>query len=258
MNVTKKTLIAAASLLLMFGSASSVAEVAAAAPHKSSQTQAASNETRLEQQKKAAMAIHSKQKKPGDLTVMYDGTDNSLSFNYLSIKTSNDDEYTKLLSKYKAPGLTQPAWLPEGYAFQSGEIMPPYPHFLSKRYQGMLKELQMEAKGKTYYTKKPNWSEAGETAIVFSKDSDVIRLSAKRMQPFITEVTKVPGKGETFEKLTVNGIEALYATNSDALFSTRLMWENTKDQLEYEISTYKNSPLTKDDLVAIAESMVKE
>ncbi|GIO83220.1 hypothetical protein J25TS5_01520 [Paenibacillus faecis] len=68
----------------------------------------------------------------------------------------------------------------------------------------------------------------------------------------------MPGKGETFEKLTVNGIEALYAKNSEALFSNRLMWENTKDQLEYEISTYKNSSLTKDDLVAIAESMVKE
>ena len=57
-------------------------------------------------------------------------TDNSLSFNYLGITSSDYDEYTKLLSQYKAPKLQQIGGLPEGYVFKSGEIVPPYPQFL--------------------------------------------------------------------------------------------------------------------------------
>ncbi|RRJ65983.1 DUF4367 domain-containing protein [Paenibacillus oralis] len=259
MNLTKKTIIAAASILLVLSSASGFTASAAAAPQKQTKTQPAAKKSSLEQQKKAAMDIvHSKEKKPGDLTVLYDGTDSSLSFYYRAITSSDYDEYTKLLTQYKAPELKQPEWLPEGYVFQTGEIVPPYYHFLSEPYQKMLKEFKAEAKGKKYYAKKLKWSEAGETALVFAKDSDIIRVNTKKMHPLITEVTRVPGKGEKFEKLSIGGTEALYSTNSDALYSTMLKWEDAENQLEYEISTYKKSPLTKEDLAAVAESIIMQ
>lgn len=256
MNLTKKMIIATTSILLVLGSANGFAAEAGAAPQNQSKTQATSNKSNLERQKKEAMAIQGKEKKPGDLTVMYDGTDNTLSFNFLSITSSDYDEYTKLLSKHKAPELTQPGWLPEGYAFKSGEIVPPYYFSFSQPYQKMLKELKAEAKGKTYYAKKLNWSEAGEAALVFSKDSDVIRISAKRTHPLITDVTRVAGKGEKLEKVSIGGIEALYLTNSNAVYSTNLTWEDAENNLEYTISTYKKSPLTREDLLSIAESIM--
>ncbi|MNW47750.1 hypothetical protein D3C74_250930 [compost metagenome] len=258
MTPTKKTIIAAASILLALSSASGFTVDAAAAPQKQSKTQSASNKNIVERQKKEAMAIHSKEKKPGDLTVLYNGTDHSLSFSFLAITSADYEEYSKLLSKHNAPELKQPEWLPEGYAFQSGEIVPPYYFFLSEPYQKMLKELKAEAKGKKYYAKQLKWSEAGEAALVFSKDSDIIRISAKRMHPLITEVTKVAGKGEKLEKLSIDGIEAIYTTNSNALYAINLTWEDADNHLEYTISTYKKSPLSKEDLVAIAESIMQE
>lgn len=261
MTLTKKMIIATTSILLVLGSASGFIAEAGAASQKNSKTQTTSSKSNLnlERQKKEAMDIfHPEDKKPGHLTVLYNGTDNSLSFNYLSITSSDYDEYTQLLSKYKAPELQQPEGLPEGYMFKSGEIVPPYPLFFTKSYENMLKELKAEAKGKKYYAKKLNWTEAGGAAIIFSKDSDVIRISSKKIQPFTTEVTCVPGKGEKFEKLSIHGIDALYSTNSNDLYSTKLRWEDPENQVEYEISTYKKSPLTQEDLVAIAESMIQE
>ncbi|EHB68439.1 hypothetical protein [Paenibacillus lactis] len=256
MNLTKKTIIVAASFLLALSSASGYTAGAAAAPQKASKAQPASSKERLEQQKKEALAIHSKAKKPGELTVMYDGTDNTLSFSFYSITSTDYDDYSKLVSKYKAPALKQPEWLPEGYAFQSGDIVPPYYDSYSEPYQDMLKELKAEAKGKKYYAKKVKWSEAGGAALLFSRDSDIIRISAKKIYPFVTEITRVPGKGEKFERLSIEGVDALYATNSNALYSTKLTWEDPEKGLEYEISTYKTSPLTKEALVSIAESII--
>ncbi|GIP56788.1 hypothetical protein [Paenibacillus woosongensis] len=257
MNLTTKTMIATASILLALSSASGIpAEAAAAKPQ--SKTKATPGKNNLELQKKEAMAIHSSPKNPGDLTVMYDGTDNTLSYNFLSINSAKYEDYLNLLSDHKAPELKQPAWLPEGYVFQSGEISPPYFHFLSQAYQDMLEKLKTEAKGKKYVAKKLNWSEAGEAAIVFAKEKDIIRISAKRVQPLITEITRVPGKGEKFEKLSLDGIQAIFSTGSNAVYSTKLTWEDTENQLEYEIATYRKSPLTKEDLVAIAESILQE
>jgi len=258
MHLTKKMIIASTSILLALGSSSGFATEVGAAPQKQSKMQAASSKSNLERQKKEAMDIfNSKDKKPGHLTVLYDGTDNSLSFNYLGIASSDYDEFTKLLSKYKTPELQQPGGIPEGYVFKSGEIVPPYPLFLTKAYENMLKELKAEAKGKKYYAKKLNWNEAGGAAVIFSKDSDIILISSQKVQPLITEVTRVPGKGEKFENLSINGIDAIYSTNSNDLYSTKLRWEDAEKQLEYEISTYKKSSLTKEDLVAIAESMIQ-
>lgn len=75
--------------------------------------------------------------------------------------------------------------------FKSGEIVRRIPCF-TKSYENTLKELKAEAKGKKYYAKKLNWTEAGGAAIIFSKDSEVIRISSKKIQPFTTEVTHPP------------------------------------------------------------------
>ncbi|MCM3341096.1 DUF4367 domain-containing protein [Paenibacillus sp. MER TA 81-3] len=210
------------------------------------------------QQKKEALAIfHAEGKKPGDLFVLYDGSDGTLSFNYLSLKSSKLDDYAQQSAKYKAPVLQQPEALPEGYEYHSSEITPPFPQFLSEPYQKMLKELKAEAKGKMYYAKKLKWSEAGESQLIFFKDSDIIRISVKKLQPIAIESTRVAGKGETIEKLSVKGIDAMYITGSDVLYSTMLQWEDAEKKLQYQISLYKNSPLTKEDLIAIAESIMQ-
>lgn len=258
MNLTTKTMITTASILLALSSASVITAEAAAKPVKKPATQAASSKNNLERQKKEAEAIYRKVDEQGGLRVMYDGVNNILNYTYRSITSLDHEEYTQLSIKHKAPDLQQPEWLPEGYVFQSGEIIPPYFHFLSEGYQILLDELKAEAKGKKYYAKKVNWSEAGETAIVFAKGNDIIRISAKRIQPLITESTRVPGKGEKFEKVSLAGIEAIYSTGSNAVYSTKLIWEDAENQLEYEIATYRKSPLTKEDLVTIAESMIQE
>ncbi|MBN3527262.1 DUF4367 domain-containing protein [Paenibacillus apiarius] len=57
-------------------------------------------------------------------------------------------------------------------------------------------------------------------------------------------------------KLTINGIEALYRTGSKALYSTTLQWEENK--VKHEISINKDSKLTKEELVTIAENMMQK
>src|SRR5690606_14126317 len=140
------------SILLALSSASGIpAEAAAAKPQ--SKTKATPVKSNLELQKKEALAIHSSPKKPGDLTVMYDGTDNTLSYNFLTIYSANYEAYLNLLSVHKAPELKQPGWLPEGYDFLSGEISPPYSHFLTQSYLDLLEELKAEAEGNKYDAK---------------------------------------------------------------------------------------------------------
>ncbi|GGG02982.1 hypothetical protein [Paenibacillus aceti] len=96
----EKMIIATTSILLVLGSASGFIAEAGAASQKQSKTGATSSKSNLnlERQKKEAMDIfHPEDKKPGHLTVMYNGTDNSLSFNYLSITSLDYDEYTAVV-----------------------------------------------------------------------------------------------------------------------------------------------------------------
>lgn len=262
MNTMSKTIIAIASLVLMLGSTASLAGTANAQYEQSSQAAksktpgAAANKNADQQQKKAQAATKSKKWKEGDLYVTYHATDNTLSFNYMSIKSSKYDDYVKQLSKYKAPDLKQPEALPEGYIYQSSEIIPPFPEFLSEPYRKMLEEMKEEAKENANYEKKLVWSEAGESALNFTNGSDIIRISAYKMQPLLIEKTPAAGKGETLEKLTINEIEALYRTGSKAVYSTTLQWEDNK--VKYAISINKDSTLTREELVTIAENMMKK
>lgn len=119
-----------------------------------------------------------------------------------------------------------------------------------------MQEMKEEAKGNAKYEKKLVWSEAGESALNFTNGSDIIRISAYKMQPLLIEKIPVAGKGETLEKLTINGIEALYRTGSKAVYSTTLQWEENK--VKHEISINKDSKLTKEELVTIAENMMQK
>ncbi|WP_155987187.1 hypothetical protein [Paenibacillus sp. UNC217MF] len=192
--------------------------------------------------------------KDGELYATYSSKDNSINFSFRTITGETYEELLKQAVQYKAPKFTKPAFLPEGYKFIKSEITPPYPDFSSEAYRVLLDQMKKEAKGKKEYQKKLNWKEAGEAGVMYTKDSDFIFLTVTRIQPLTIEKSPTAPVGGKLEKVSVSGLDAFYTTGSNALYSNVLMWQVKEKKLEYRISTNKQSPLTKEELIQIAES----
>lgn len=192
--------------------------------------------------------------KDGELYATYTSKDNSINFSFRMITGETYEEFLKQAVQYKAPKFTEPAFLPEGYGFIKSEITPPYPDFFSEAYQVLLDQMKKEANGKKVYQKKLKWKEAGQAGVMYTKDSDFIFLTVTRIQPLTIEKSPAAPVGGKLEKVKVNGLDGMYLTGSNALYSNELRWQVKEKKLEYRISTNKQNPLTKEELIQIAES----
>ncbi|OBY80276.1 hypothetical protein BBG47_06885 [Paenibacillus sp. KS1] len=249
---SKSFLITMCAVLAMSMSISQV--VTAKEAKEASAANGASTKKKESQKKEDAKQNGELTIKDGELYATYTSKDNSINFSFRTITGETYEEFLKQAVQYKAPKFTELAFLPEGYKFIKSEITPPYPDFFSEAYQVLLDQMKKEAKGKKVYQKKLSWKEAGEAGVMYTKDSDFIFLTVTRIQPLTIEKSPAAPVGGKLEKVSVSGLDAFYTTGSNALYSNVLMWQVEEKKLEYRISTNKQSPLTKEELIQIAES----
>ncbi|MCM3290436.1 DUF4367 domain-containing protein [Paenibacillus sp. MER 180] len=246
---SKSFLITMCAVLAMSMSISQVVTAKEASAAKGASTKKKESQKKEDAKQNGELTI-----KDGELYATYTSKDNSINFSFRTITGETYEEFLKQAVQYKAPKFTEPASLPEGYGFIKSEITPPYPDSFSEAYRVLLDQLKKEAKGKKEYQKKLNWKEAGEAGVMYAKGSDFIFLTVTRMQPLTIEKSPAAPVGGKLEKVKVNGLDAVYTTGSNALYSNVLMWQVKEKKLEYRISTNKQSPLTKEELIQIAES----
>ncbi|TVX93436.1 hypothetical protein [Paenibacillus agilis] len=193
-------------------------------------------------------------KNPNDMYIVYVSNDLtkkktnevfSMGGSVLEFSTYKD--YWNKASTLKDIVLQQPADLPEGYNFTHGEIWGPYSTELSA-------ELKAEAKklGKQIHWKKVNWTRANSIELEYKSEEHYIKFR------YILEDKKdaKASKGFTYESAD----EAMkkfpkLSKNHEYIVNT-LYW--TEKGKYYSITTNPDSPLTKEDLIKLAKTMVKK
>ncbi|MCE5170950.1 DUF4367 domain-containing protein [Paenibacillus profundus] len=242
-NTMKLTITTLCSILLL-GSMSTAVQAAPSQPFSSIALKTAAAKAPTDAEKKKMIEAEKKRivqikKNPGDVYLLY-VSDKKLNggsefLYYVEFpKFKKYEEYEKWTSKLKGAIVQEPEGMPEGYTFVKGEVQSPF----SKQFEAQVKA---EAKGKVVYSKKMEWTEAGEIKLEYKKGKNNIIF---HMQTDYTE-----------DKETK---EYRYESAADSLNTDRnqLTWSE-KGKMFY-ISTNPENPLTKEELIELAKTMIKK
>ncbi|BFH17180.1 hypothetical protein WJ0W_006240 [Paenibacillus melissococcoides] len=253
-----KAAIAATSCLLLFHSMHIAAEAAPANTAKEVTVLAAAKAPSAAEKKKAVeseKAKYAKMKKnPGDYYILY-VSDKSLNggdhfSNYLNMYNFKSyEDYMKVASKLKTPALKRPDGLPEGYKFTKADIEPPILAYGDK----YRKEVKAEAKDKAAYLKLIKWTEAGQVDLEFKNGKDVVQLQFSLMS---AEIAKKHGKQKGYHFKAADEWDEETKKKHPQFVKNILSW--TDNQYQFTISTNPENPLTKEELIELAESAVQQ
>ncbi|MCM3341166.1 hypothetical protein M3650_21660 [Paenibacillus sp. MER TA 81-3] len=152
-------------------------------------------------------------------------------------------DYQKKASTLKDTVLKQPADLPEGYQFVTAGITGPY----STEYT---KEMEAEAKklGKKIYSKKINWTRANGIVLEYANGENQLFLEYKRLDP------KQPVKQKGYVYESAEEVRKKYPKLGVEYTNNTLYWFEKGKQ--FTIVTNPDNPLTKEDLIKLAKTMV--
>ncbi|TQR44975.1 hypothetical protein [Paenibacillus popilliae] len=262
MKVVSKVAITALSSMLMLGS-SSINLMAEAAPSRASSNitvkTAAVKTGLISEGEKLVEAERDKinkllQENPHDSYILYVSSElkkekdsipeGSISFSEVSFMGSprsqsfdTYEDYFKRASALKEAVPQQPADLPEGYRLTKADI---YSVFTPKD----LAAIKAEAKklGKQVYSKKMNVIKSDHIALTYTKGEDFINLSS-----FHWDEKDVEEYKKKKEK------EYSYSSHEGRNY---VSWrEGSKS---FQVETNKNNPLTKEELIMLAKTVVKK
>lgn len=198
--------------------------------------------------------------KPGEVMAYYvkDKARNPLDQIYFTGKgfvLNNYNDYLKKAKETNAPSLAKPDELPKGYTFKDGILFLKNPEKSSDLYKQLEEELKAEAGegGKMVYSKTIKVREAAHSILNFQKGKATLSIVASYIYP--SEPiggTPVPFKNpnEKKEKVTINGVECTYTTNSKE--TDHLEWVDKEKQIRYKISADN----MKADVISFAEKML--
>ncbi|MFW5438719.1 hypothetical protein [Paenibacillus apiarius] len=152
------------------------------------------------------------------------------------------EDYLKKASTLKEAAPQQPVDLPDGYSFAEGKIIGPY----SSEYEA---EMKAEAKklGKQIYSKKINWTHTNLIVLKYTNGEDYIELMSSRL-----DKEDKKQKGYTYRS-------AKEAVKKDPKLEKQFIknWLSWNEQGKgFSISTNPGNPLTKDELIKLAKTMV--
>ncbi|WP_081949705.1 RNA polymerase sigma factor [Paenibacillus durus] len=110
------------------------------------------------------------------------------------------------------------------------------------------------------FMKKLNWKKADFTLARYAKGKDYVNISVGRVNPD-SKLTVIQNDQDSAEKLTIKGTEAFYIKSGKTNQPTNtrknwLGWKDDNNHLLYEINDNKDSKLSKQDLVKIAEDVL--
>lgn len=157
------------------------------------------------------------------------------------------EDYLKRASALKDAVLQQPVDMPKGYQFITGQIRGP---FNDADYP---KEIETEAKklGKKVYSKKINWTTSNGIILEYTNGDDKITLGSRDLD----SVDKKQLKQGHYTYITA----AENKKEKSALkveIRNDLIWRDNEKL--YYISTNPDNPLTQEDMIKLAKTMVKK
>ena len=153
------------------------------------------------------------------------------------------EDYLKKASSLKESTPQQPDSLPEGYAFAKAYIEGPY----GSEYKAEMKA-EAEKLGKKVYSKKVNWTYTNLIQLTYTNGENYIELYSGRIRE-----KNMKEKEYTYK--SYKDMKKEYPKLDDKIMVNRLSWnENGK---MFSIQTNPGNPLTKEDLIKLAKTAVK-
>ncbi|MFM1654282.1 DUF4367 domain-containing protein [Brevibacillus sp. B_LB10_24] len=213
---------------------------------------------------------------PGEYAAYYvkDDTVSNLqiAFVYREAEVSSFDRLQEEAKRTGTPLFTSPVHLPDGYQFNFGYVYPifTFPDTMdSAEYQALTDELIRKAQavpeGEKLVTHKlnPNPSDLDFTLTFarYAKGKDYVNIEASKYDPETTFIEVMQNGQDTAEKLTIHGIKAYYIQAGEGsqplkAGKNRLGWLDEQRGLHFTLSDNQDSPLTKEELIRIAEDLM--
>ncbi|WP_231586921.1 hypothetical protein [Paenibacillus sp. E194] len=191
MKNTKKVTIATLCSILLLGSMSAAVQAASSQSSNSIALKTAAGKAPTDAEKKQMIEaekarIVKLKKNPGDVYLVYVSDkklngDSEFMYYVEFPKFTKYEDYEKWTSKLKGAIVQEPEGMPEGYTFVKGVIQSPF----SKKFEAQVKA---EAKGKVVYSKKMEWTEAGEIKLEYKKEKIISFSTCKRFIPKIRKL----------------------------------------------------------------------
>ena len=257
MNAVSKIAITALSSILLLGSSMNLMAEAAPSSYLSdiglktsaTKTQSEGEKERLEKEEIARITALL-EKNPDDTYVTYSSFQPKgqevwgYSDYWMGKGYDKYEEYMKKAASLKEATPQQPDGLPKGYAFAKAYIEGPY----GSEYKAEMKA-EAEKLGKKVYSKKVDWTSTNLIQLTYTNGEDYIELYSGRIQ-------EKSMKEKEYTYKSYKDMKKQYPQLDDKIMVNRLSWnENGKS---FSIQTNPGNPLTKEDLIKPAKTMVKK
>ncbi|KOS00562.1 MULTISPECIES: DUF4367 domain-containing protein [Paenibacillus] len=210
---------------------------------------------------------------PGEYAAYYVKDDsinqsNSILFAYKPNELSGFSSLQDEIKRTEAPLFRNPTHLPAGYQFDFGYVYPvaAYPEMMDKKeYQALTDKLMHQAKtapkGENLFIQKLSWNKSGSSLARYARGNDYVNIIVTKYAPEATKTIIMQNEQDSAEELMIKGTKAYYIRASETstpleVGKNRLGWLDEKRRLHYNISDNQDSPLSKEDLVKIAEDLL--
>lgn len=248
MKKSMKVTVAAISGALMLGAMNFAAE---AAPENFVSTSAAVSKAEQLEKEEIAKIYKLLEANPNDAYMVYVSNElikgrgfETFTMGNVHPKYSTYDDYWKKASTLKEAVPKQPNDLPENYSFVSAEIVGPY----SSDYHN---EMKAEAKKlkKQIHFKKVNWVKSNLISLQYKNGTHYINFQSSRLD-------SKDKKPKGYVHITAEEMKKKYPKLGKEYITNTLSWiENGKS---FSITTDPGNPLTKEDLIKMAKTVVKK
>lgn len=251
MKMTSKLAIAALCGTLMFSSVNFAAEAAAKKSAIDYTVKGPSGEPKVLEDELARLHKLVEQN-PGDAYGIFIDNEKTKSkgqeiifTGYVAPSFEAYENYLKKATELKGTVLVEPTNLPEGYSFTKAEIRCPYsPQFKN--------DLRAEAKkkGAAVLSKKYEWTEAGRIVLNYMNGEDTLLLE------YIALGSKASPAQKGYHYQTAEEArQKLQPEYRNSPQQNTLLW--TEQGKQFRIMTNEGNTLTQDDLIKLAETMVR-
>ena len=193
---------------------------------------------------------------------------NPVLFAYKPTELSSFSSLQDEIKRTEAPLFSNPTHLPDGYQFEFGYVYPvtAYPGMMTKKeYRSLTDKLMQQAKaapeGENLFIQRLSWDKSDSSFARYARGNDYVNITVTKYTSEVTKTTIMQNEQDSAEQLTIKGTKAYYIRASEAskpleAGKNRLGWLDEKRRLHYNISDNQDSPLSKEDLVKIAEDLL--
>ncbi|WP_289356988.1 MULTISPECIES: hypothetical protein [unclassified Paenibacillus] len=257
MKNTMKVTIATLCSILLLGSMSAAVQAASSQSFNGITLKTAAAKAPTDAEKKKMFEAEKKKvfqikKNPGDFYILY-VSDKKLNggseFLYSSEfpKFTKYEDYKNWTAKLKGAVIQEPEGMPEGYKFVNGVIQNPFKQFDA--------HVKAEAKGKVVYSKKIEWDEAGMIRLEYANGKNKLVLSLRKIENGEEKKSK---EGFQYKSADEKAKENAKQPKNEILpdINNSLSW--TEKGVSCTISTNPENPLTKEELIKLAKTMIKK